>query len=152
MNYQVLEKLILSTPAAQQFNGVITPESKTLLADGYYVVFLNPYNQKIGHYTGLYIKDNKAWFFNSLGYHNGYEHVKNLLKCYKTTFNFTAFQSEVTEVCGQYVIYFFDQMSRGISFKKFLGQFIFEPLISDWYIYIKGARIYSRLTSSNMLN
>jgi hypothetical protein len=80
MNYPVLEKLILSTPAASQFNGVVTPGTKTLLANGYYVVFLNPSNQKIGHYTGLYIKDKKAWFFNSLGYHNGYMQVKNLLK------------------------------------------------------------------------
>jgi len=144
MNCCRLRELILRSPASKLYRGIIKITTKRKLGKGLWVVFLNPYDQEIGHYTGLYVKDDdEAWFFNSLGYENGYEQVKELLSPFSTTFNVDSLQSRTSDVCALYVIYFFARVAEGATFDEFLNEFGSEPLTNDLYVYTRAKSYYN---------
>ena len=141
MNNKELEAFIKKTPAAPFFNGIIEPSSSRELSDGFWVVFLNPHNLPVGHWTGLFINKKRAWFFNSLGDANGRDQVKDLLRGFRTTYNVDRLQSPISEVCGLYVIYYFIRTTAGVPFGSFLNEFVTNTLLNDLCVY-EGTRYY----------
>ena len=142
MNCCDLKTLVLATPAASDYRGIVTPGSRKKLSDGLWVVFLNPRKSPVGHYAGLRIKGNRAWFFNSLGYENGRNQVAKMLKPFATTYNERPLQSELTQVCALYVIYFFIRAQQGVAFGKIIGEFPHDELINDFFVISKITKYF----------
>src|SRR6266436_4285856 len=107
MNCCELENFIMATPAAPFFNGFVEPGPSIKLRNGFWVLYLNPLNQEVGHYAGIRIKNERAWLFNSLGDANTGSEAKTLLAGFTTTCNVARLQSSMTQVCGLYVVYYF---------------------------------------------
>jgi len=144
MNCCDLNTLIKNSPAGPLFRGVVTPGSGRKLGNGFWVVFLNPRRLSVGHYAGLYVKNEKAWFFNSLGDANGFPLVERMLKHFITVYNVRQLQSELTQVCALYVLYFFIKMSEGLAFDQFLDEFPRDALVNDLYVTAKTLSYYKR--------
>jgi len=142
MNCCDLKTLILNSPAQAQFKGIVTPNSTRRLTNGFWVVFLNPNKQPVGHYAGLYVKNDRAWFFNSLGYLNGHRQVRELLKKFKTTYNVRQLQSELTQVCALYVLYFFIRLAEGSTFERIIDEFPHDTLVNDLFVFTKTKCYY----------
>jgi hypothetical protein len=136
-----LKTLIENSPVGKDYKGVIKvePDGKFVksLSDGCWTIFLNPRNEDVGHYVGLYVKGERAILFNSLGYENGKDRVKHLVEDKRTTFNVKVIQSPATNVCGFYVLYFFIRMREGATFKEFLGEFSSDHFANDHYVFEK---------------
>jgi len=142
MNCCDLKTLVLATPAAPYYRGIVTPGSRKKLTDGFWVVFLNPRQSPVGHYAGLRIKGKRAWFFNSLGYENGRRRVAKMLKPFTTTYNTHPLQSELTQVCALYVVYFFIRAQQGVAFGKIIGEFPHDELINDFFVISKITKYF----------
>ncbi len=102
MNCCDLNTLIKNSPAGPLFRGVVTPGSGRKLGNGFWVVFLNPRRLSVGHYAGLYVKNEKAWFFNSLGDANGFPLVERMLKHFITVYNVRQLQSEFDQFLDEF--------------------------------------------------
>src|SRR6267378_692765 len=63
--------------------------------------------------------------------------VAKMLRSFTTTYNTHPLQSELTQVCALYVVYFFIRAQQGVAFGKIIGEFPHNELINDFFVIIK---------------
>ena len=75
------------------------------------------------HWTCLFIKKNKLYYFDSFGFEPPLE-VRKYYKCKERYYNSFKIQQNNEEICGHYCIYVLYKLSNGFDFCEILDELV----------------------------